>query len=135
MSINVGTCRTDPSSRELFMSKYMEPFDAQSYYDENPECNLGCSPECDGYCEALRLNTARNEHNAIAVEKINEAKQICSACPILDICRAQEEETSDFLPLFGVVAGRTERERWEARGSRRDNIRRRVSSRSAITIL
>jgi hypothetical protein len=46
-------------------------------------------------------------------DRVLEAKQLCSVCPVLSECAEWEANLAEFVP--GVIAGRDERERAETR--------------------
>lgn len=116
-----GTCQTDPYARELFQSPLLEPFDTATYKEEQ-----------ESYT-AESVLIAKTMHNSLAANKIDEAKQVCFACPVLEACKTWVEGMT--APVYGVTAGTTERDRWQAKGSPTKGIYKTVSSRSALNSL
>lgn len=91
-----GSCQTG-ANRNLFFSPFLGRFDRRDVLDENPNSTEE---------EILEKQKQHRVKNRVLTE---QAKAICASCPILAACT--EYANSMNLPIYGVVAGMTEKER------------------------
>lgn len=111
-----GTCQTSKTAAELFNSPFAEPFDPDTYWEENPQAT-----------DAL-LNAAEAEHNRRMQPVVTGLREVCAACPMLQQCRDWVMSLEADQPVAGVVAGMTEYERWHLRGASPVRIRKTLST-------
>ena len=98
-----GLCNQSEQVKNLFASRYAEPFDKADYLFENPQAKKD-----RGMVEKAEMLHTIN-HLAVT----SQCRNVCAECPFLDECR--EWVLSFDEAVYGVVAGMTERERVENR--------------------
>lgn len=92
---------SQPENINLFSSKYVEPFSAPDFKEENPDATQE------------ELEAAKEEHEQTYLASRDIARDICATCPVLEQCRNWVLSTSE--PVYGITAGMTRREQGQAR--------------------
>ena len=100
-------CRVNQA---LFDSPLMESFDSQSFREMNEHLS---GDELD---EQLAIAEAR--HNLLSKEAVEEAKKLCRECPVLNECFSWVLEVEKSMPVYGVVAANTYKQRRKERRKR-----------------
>lgn len=93
---------------KLFTSDYLEPFDAESFKELNPDFTED------------QLFAIERDHTSKHYMYIAACRKVCSECPILQQCN--DWANSQTNEIFGVVAGATEKEREEAAREGKTNL-------------
>lgn len=86
---------------DLFDSVYLEDFVPADYIEDHQGEDL---TEQDIY-------NAQIKHNIAHANTVVAAKNLCGACPMLDICLKWVVEAEKKSPVYGIIAGLTADER------------------------
>lgn len=108
MQENIGLCQLE-ENKELFFSPFLGRFDKRDILEEAPDST-------EEYILAQQ-----KKHRARGAILIAQAKETCNRCPILSACL--EYSDSVDAPIYGVVAGLTDKER----RARRELLRKKTS--------
>lgn len=88
---------------DLFASPYMEDFSKDDFLEDNPEAT------------AKEVQSAYTSHSNLQAMAVASAKTECFTCPALEWCKQQALKIEE--PVYGVMAGMTEKERRKFRKS------------------
>lgn len=100
------------AGKELPCAQRPDVFDNPALTDFDPDNYLECNPKAT----EAEIQQSRTIHNLSQHSMTLIAKGLCNTCPVLAECRqwVLKEETNE-KPVYGVVGGLSERERFNLR--------------------